>query len=256
MAFENPFRLVLHLALYASSEWLGWERFGPDQLFSGEMGPGWYICTLHTTKMSDICEFYAGQGVWNGVLEWLLLLIVYLFCRCIKEFFKCGHCMRCEACLPLSSTGFGRGVGTQCTLGTTKSSGECLFEVAGHGRGYVILSQKLGTQTWNYNGKIDNQTQSGNEQIAIAWSRRYDASSKIRGQRGRHTPIQFQRWWMQIVQYGLTSTIRDSPIPNRKHYQVNRKHLSEVEYRKGTKKVKVLKKINCGFAAKTRLGPK
>ncbi|KAI3727418.1 hypothetical protein L1987_67232 [Smallanthus sonchifolius] len=39
----------------------------------------------------------------------------------LMEFSKHGQCMRGEACLAQSSTGFGWGVGTQCTLSTPKS---------------------------------------------------------------------------------------------------------------------------------------
>ncbi|KAI3714448.1 hypothetical protein L1987_73050 [Smallanthus sonchifolius] len=72
---------------------------------------GWYLggkgLGVKATKMNDNCEFSAGQGVGNGGLAWLLLLNVYLFCRWLMEFSKRGQCIRGEACLAQSSTGFG-----------------------------------------------------------------------------------------------------------------------------------------------------
>ncbi|KAI3727424.1 hypothetical protein L1987_67238 [Smallanthus sonchifolius] len=56
-----------------------------------------------------------------------VIMLTLFFCRWRMEFFKSGLCMRCEACMPLSSTGLGRGVGTQNTLGTTKSSCVCML---------------------------------------------------------------------------------------------------------------------------------
>ncbi|KAI3797116.1 hypothetical protein L1987_39809 [Smallanthus sonchifolius] len=62
---------------------------------------------------------------WTG---WVTVIMLTLFfCRWLMEFFKSGLCMRREACMPLSSTGLGRGVGTQSTQGTTKSSCECML---------------------------------------------------------------------------------------------------------------------------------
>ncbi|KAI3823031.1 hypothetical protein L1987_10634 [Smallanthus sonchifolius] len=64
----------------------------------------------------------------NKWTSWVTMIMLTLFlCRWRMEFFKSGLCMRCEACMPLSSTGLGRGVGTQSTLGTTKSSCVCML---------------------------------------------------------------------------------------------------------------------------------
>ncbi|KAI3684050.1 hypothetical protein L1987_84573 [Smallanthus sonchifolius] len=45
----------------------------------------------------------------NGGLTWILLLNVYLFCRGLMECHRRGKCMRSEACLTQTSTGFGWG---------------------------------------------------------------------------------------------------------------------------------------------------
>ncbi|KAI3727427.1 hypothetical protein L1987_67241 [Smallanthus sonchifolius] len=45
----------------------------------------------------------------NGGLTWILFLNVYLFCRGLMECHRRGQCMRSDACLTQTSTGFGWG---------------------------------------------------------------------------------------------------------------------------------------------------
>ncbi|KAI3714449.1 hypothetical protein L1987_73051 [Smallanthus sonchifolius] len=51
-----------------------------------------------------------GQESDNKWTGWVTVIMITLFfCRWLMELFKSGLCMRCEACMPLSSTGLGRG---------------------------------------------------------------------------------------------------------------------------------------------------
>ncbi|KAI3805712.1 hypothetical protein L1987_28330 [Smallanthus sonchifolius] len=74
---------------------------------------------------------------WTGWV--MVIMLTFFFCRWLMEFFKSGLYMRCEACMPLSSTGLGRGVGTQSTLGTTKSRCECMLFTSNWSNATVLL---------------------------------------------------------------------------------------------------------------------